>query len=287
MPADTCDNAMVIFDVLKRSVELVYISDTPSLDIEVLLCHVLRKDRSYLYTWPDQRLTNSQQVHFDGLFRQRLNGKPVAYITKKREFWSLEFKVSPVTIIPRPETELLVEKALSFPFGHQISVLDLGTGTGAVALALASEKPLWKITAVDIELDAVELAEANRQRFDFDNVCIYQSDWFSGIKSTQFDLIVTNPPYISPKDEHLKIGDVRFEPSSALVSKDDGLSDIHTIIYNANSHLKFCGWLMMEHGYDQGKVVRQKMTQAGFSDVRTFTDLSGLERVSACSKGGP
>ena len=275
---------MVISDVLKRSVELVHTSDTPSLDIEVILCYVLRKDRSYLHTWPDQRLTNSQQVHFDGLFRQRLNGKPVAYITKKREFWSLEFKVSPVTIIPRPETELLVEKALSVSFGHQISVLDLGTGTGAVALAIASEKPLWKITAVDIELDAVELAEENRQRFDFNNVCIYQSDWFSSIKNTQFDLIVTNPPYISPEDEHLKIGDVRFEPSSALVSKDDGLLDIHTIIYNANSHLKFCGWLMMEHGRDQGKAVRQKMTQAGFNDVKTFTDLSGLERVTVCSK---
>ena len=284
MPTDVSMNCMTISNLLKLSVELADVSDSPRLDIEIILSYVLGKDRTHLYTWPDQCLSSLEQAHFNELFRCRVNGEPVAYITKRREFWSLSLKVSPVTIIPRPETELLVEKALSLPLDQQISVLDLGTGTGAVALALASEKPFWEIIAVDLEFGAVAIAEENRQQLGFDNVRIHQSDWFSNLEKMQFDLIVSNPPYLCLEDKHLQEGDVRFEPLLALVAKDSGLADIHTIVSDSYLHLKPGGWLLLEHGHSQGREVRQKMIQAGFSGVETFVDLSGLDRVSVCFK---
>ncbi len=284
MTTDAPMNCMAISNLLKLSVELADVSGSPRLDVEIILSYVLGKDRIHLYTWPDQRLSDLEQARFNELFRCRVNGEPVAYIIKRREFWSLSLKVSPVTIIPRPETELLVEKALSLPLGQQISVLDLGTGTGAIALALASEKPFWEIIAIDLELGAIALAEQNRQQLGFDNVKIYQSDWFSNLKEMQFDLIVSNPPYLCLKDKHLQEGDVRFEPLSALVAKDSGLADIHTVVFGSYLHLKPGGWLLLEHGHSQGKEVCQKMVQAGFSGAETFIDLSGLDRVSACFK---
>tara|TARA_B110000858_G_scaffold36816_1_gene41366 strand:- start:281 stop:1141 length:861 start_codon:yes stop_codon:yes gene_type:complete len=275
---------ITISNILKRSIELADVSDSPRLDIELILGYVLGKNRTYLYTYPDKFLNDSQYISFNRLLEHRLNGKPIAYIIGSREFWSLPLKVSPATIIPRPETELLVETVLSLLLGEKISVLDLGTGTGAIALALASEKPLWNITAVDSELGALELAQENRKNFGFSNVSIYQSNWFASLKEYSFDLIVSNPPYVSLDDENLQRGDVRFEPLSALVAENSGLSDIHTITFGAYSHLNWGGWLMLEHGCDQGESVRKFMLKAGYCQIKTFSDLSGLDRVSICRK---
>ena len=287
MPTAIPENSVTISDLMKRSSELDDVSDTSRLDVEILLSYVLDKDRSFLYAWSDQHLSDQQRHRFENLFRRRLHGEPVAYITGLREFWSLPFKVSPATLIPRPETELLVERALLLPLSEQSLVLDLGTGTGAIALALASEKPHWNITAVDAVLDAVQLAEENRQQFSFENVQVYQSDWFSGVKQQLFDLVVSNPPYICVEDKHLQQGDVRFEPASALVADGLGLSDIRTIVSEVQAYLKPDGWLLLEHGFDQGSAVRQIMLQAGFSEVITYTDLAGLDRVSACRNSEP
>lgn len=275
-------NPPTISDILMRSHELAGLSDSARLDVEILLSYVLGKDRTFLYTWSDAHLNNQQYQQFDRLFKRRLQGEPVAYLTGCREFWSLSLKVSPATLIPRPETELLVELALLLPLSDRSSVLDLGTGTGAIALALASENPNWSITAVDAVADAVQLAEENRQQLGFGHVQVYQSDWFSDVKRQQFDLVVSNPPYINAKDKHLQQGDVRFEPRTALVADNLGLSDLHRIIVNVHSYLKPGGWLLLEHGSDQGEAVRHLMLQAGFQDIATHPDLAGMDRVSVC-----
>ena len=277
-----------ISELLKKSAELAVVSDTSRLDVEVLLSHILNKDRSFLYTWPEHQLSEQQQHFFDAYFNRRLQGEPVAHITGQREFWSLLFDVSPATLIPRPETELLVELALSLPLVDQPFILDLGTGTGAIALALASEHPNWKIVGVDSFPEAVKLAEKNRKQLSlklkkgFDNVQIFQSHWFSNLKDQTFDLIVSNPPYIDAEDKHLKQGDVRFEPRSALVAGEQGLSDLGAIINSAHTYLNTEGWLLLEHGYDQGEAVRTMMMAAGFSDIATHVDLAGLDRVTLC-----
>ena len=272
-------NPQTISDVLKRSAELADVSDTPRLDVEVLLGHILEKDRTFLYTWPEHQLSDSQQQAFDAFFQRRLQGEPVAHITGQREFWSLPFKVTPATLIPRPETELLVELALKLPLSEQSSVLDLGTGTGAIALAIACERSDWHITATDAVEAAVQLAEENRQQFGFDHVQILQSDWFSNVEGL-FDLIVSNPPYICEGDSHLVEGDVRFEPASALVADEQGLADLQAIIIGARLHLKPGGWLLLEHGFDQGAAVREMLLGAGYSGVVTHADLAGKDRAS-------
>jgi release factor glutamine methyltransferase len=284
MPNKTSSSNITIANILKRSDELKNISDTPRLDIEIILAYVLGKDRTYLYIWPDLYLSCTQQSKFNQLFSHRLLGKPIAHITEVREFWSLPLKVSTATIIPRPETELLVEIALSLPLSHKTSVLDLGTGTGAIALALASEKKFWDIRAVDSEPKALKLAEQNRKCLGFNNVKIQKSDWFSCLKESFFDLIVSNPPYISPDDISLQHGDLRFEPLSALISEDSGIADIRKIIFDAQNFLNFGGWLILEHAYDQGTEVRQLMMNAGYCEIKTFSDLSNLDRVTACKK---
>jgi release factor glutamine methyltransferase len=284
MPNTTFSNTVTIADILMRRNELNNLSDTPRLDIEIILAHVLEVDRTYLYVWPNFCLSDIQQSKFNQLFADRLLGKPIAYITEVREFWSLPLKVSTATIIPRPETELLVEIALSLPLSDNISVLDLGTGSGAIALALASEKKSWDIKAVDSEPNALKLAEQNRKIFDFDNVKIQKSDWFSCLKESFFDLIVSNPPYISPDDKNLQQGGLRFEPISALVSEDSGIADIRKIIFDARNFLNFGGWLILEHAYDQGAKVRQLMVDASYCEIKTFSDISDLDRVTICKK---
>lgn len=286
MPPNT---PSTISELLKKSAELAVVSDTSRLDVEVLLGYILDKDRSFLYAWPEHQLREQQQHCFDEFFNRRLQGEPVAHITGQREFWSLLLNVSPATLIPRPETELLVELALSLPLVDQPSMLDLGTGTGAIALALASEHPDWKIVAVDAFPEAVKLAEQNRkqlslkQKSGFDNVQILQSHWFSNLKDQTFDLIVSNPPYIDAEDKHLKQGDVQFEPKSALVAEGQGLSDLRTIINSVHTFIKADGWLLLEHGCDQGQAVRAMMLAAGFSGIATHADLAGLDRVTLCS----
>lgn len=273
-----------IADLLKRAQMLEPVSDTPRLDVEVLLCYVLDKPRSYLYAWPEYVLEQQALAQFKDLFARRIAGEPIAHLSGQKEFWSLSLDVNASTLIPRPETELLVETALNLfdksKFDSGIQVLDLGTGTGAIALALASERSNWNILAVDSSADAVKLAESNRTRLDFDNVQIDQSDWFENVNADRrFDLIVSNPPYIAPDDRHLSEGDVRFEPRSALVANDAGFADIETIILNASEFLVRGGWLLLEHGGEQGEGVRE-LLKAHLDDVTTWRDVAGLERVS-------
>ena len=273
-----------IADLLKRAQVLDPVSDTPRLDVEVLLCHVLDKPRSYLYAWPEFLLEQQTLIQFEGLFARRVTGEPIAHLVGQKEFWSLSLDVNASTLIPRPETELLVETAFNVfdksKVDSNIQVLDLGTGTGAIALALASERANWNVLAVDSSTDAVKLAEGNRTRLGFDNVQVVQSDWFENINADRkFNLIVSNPPYIAPDDRHLSEGDVRFEPRSALVSGDAGFADIETIILKANEFLLGGGWLLLEHGSEQGEGVRE-LLKACFHDVTTWRDIAGLERVS-------
>ncbi|RIA18839.1 [protein release factor]-glutamine N5-methyltransferase [Ectopseudomonas oleovorans] len=255
-------------------------SPTPRLDAELLLAAALGKPRSYLRTWPERELNAAQQAQFDGFMLRRRNGEPVAYILGRQGFWSLDLEVAPHTLIPRPDTELLVETALELLPATPLAVLDLGTGTGAIALALASERPAWQVTGVDRVEDAVALAERNRQRLKLDNASFVQSHWFSALAGQRYGLILSNPPYIRADDHHLDQGDVRFEPSSALVAGSDGLDDIRAIIRCAPSHLLPGGWLLLEHGFDQAEAVRALLVAGGFAEVHSRRDLGGHERIS-------
>ena len=247
---------MTIGELLARSALLTAVSDTPSLDVALLLSHCLQKNLTYLKTWPEKQVDEEAFAAFETLFERRLQGEPVAYLIGSRGFWTLNLQVNPSTLIPRPETELLVEEALSCMPSAEAAVLDLGTGTGAIALALASEDSRWQVLGCDMHAEAVALARQNQQLNQINNAEFLQSDWFASIPPQQFDLIVSNPPYIDPSDPHLSQGDVRFEPRSALVAEKNGLADIEQIIAGSNTYLKHGAWLMFEHGYDQGQAVR-------------------------------
>ena len=278
-------NLNTIANCLQQSSQLIDVSDSPRLDIEIFLAHILQKDRTYLFTWPEKELTEEQANQFNQFFSRRLTGEPVAHIIGQREFWSLPLIVNKSTLIPRPDTELLVEAALGL-FNEDDNdqarrLLDLGTGTGAIVLALANEKKSWQCVGVDKEIAAVELAEKNRTRYELNNVNILQSDWFTALASeAPFDIIVSNPPYIDPADEHLTKGDVRFEPLSALIADKKGLADLEIIIAEAPKYLTANGWLLVEHGHDQGFAVRDLFTTNHFVDVNTFRDFGRNERVT-------
>lgn len=271
-----------ISKLLSLSSQLESISDTPQLDCELLLCHVIDKDRTWLRTWPDNTVSPTHQTLFKSLLDQRIKGTPIAYITGSRGFWSMDLNVSSDTLIPRPETELLVEIVLKLGLPSQACGLDLGTGTGAIALALASERLDMQWFAVDTQLGAVELAQDNCNQQQLSNVSIFQSNWFDAIKQqdNKFDLIVSNPPYIAKDDPHLSQGDVRFEPKTALVSGVEGLDDIKVIVSQSSMYLNTNGWLVLEHGYDQGKAVRDLMLFAGFNEVTTKQDYNNLDRIT-------
>ena len=271
-----------ISNLLSLSAQLESISDTPQLDCELLLCHVIDKDRTWLRTWPDNQVSPTHQTLFKSLLDQRIKGTPIAYITGSRGFWSMDLNVSSDTLIPRPETELLVEIALKLGLPSQACGLDLGTGSGAIALALASERSDMQWFAVDAQLGAVELAQDNCNQQQLSNVSIFQSNWFDAIKQqdNKFDLIVSNPPYIAKDDPHLSQGDVRFEPKTALVSGVDGLDDIKVIVSQSSMYLNTNGWLVLEHGYNQGKAVRDLMLLAGFTKVTTKQDYNNLDRIT-------
>ncbi len=256
-------------------------SDTAALDAEVLLCHVLGKERVYLYTWPERELDSEQLSAFNQLLARRRQGEPVAYITGVREFWSLPLKVNPSTLIPRPDTERLVEVALEALSDGPFNVVDLGTGTGAIALALASERLNWQVTGVDQSADAVRLAQQNAQLNQLQRVQFREGSWCEDLPSASFDLIVSNPPYIADSDPHLSQGDVRFEPASALVSPEQGLQDIVQIAKQSTRCLKTGGWLMVEHGFQQACAVRKIFEMEGYCSVSSFQDLSGNDRVTA------
>ncbi len=260
---------------------LVNLSDSAKLDAQILLAQVLNKTTSYLYTWPDQVLTTEQQANFLKLLSLREQGQPIAYIVGYKEFWSLNFKVSPATLIPRPDTEVLVEQVLGNHSQSPIRCLDLGTGTGAIALALASERAKWQIDAIDFNEQAVALAQENAQCLSLTQVNIFQSDWFDNVPLTsQYQVIVSNPPYIDQADQHLAQGDVRFEPSSALVAENHGLADIEHIIHCAKQFLTAGGWLYFEHGYDQGAQVRRLFTDAGYHSIQTAKDYNANDRIT-------
>ena len=255
-------------------------SPTPRLDAELLLAAALGKPRSYLRTWPERELEVDQLALFQANLMRRRRGEPVAYILGLQGFWSLELEVAPHTLIPRPDTELLVETALALLPAAPLTMLDLGTGTGAIALALASERPAWRVTGVDRVEEAVALAERNRQRLQLDNAAFMLSHWFSALSGQRYGLILSNPPYIRADDQHLVQGDVRFEPSSALVAGSDGLDDIRAIIQAAPQHLLSGGWLLLEHGFDQAENVRRLLAEGGFVEVDSRRDLGGHERIS-------
>ena len=211
---------------------------------------------------------------------ERQRGMPVAYLTGRREFWSLPLKVNEHTLIPRPETETLVQWALELSLPAAAAVLDLGTGSGAIALALASERPQWGVTAVDRSVEALQVARDNSRQLGLSEVCWLRSDWYTGLAGARFDLLVSNPPYVEPADPHLEAGDLRFEPSSALVAGAGGLADLASIVDGAADHLHPGGWLLLEHGFGQGPAVRRLLVEAGFSEVATRQDIGGQDRVS-------
>lgn len=270
--------AQRIVDLLARS--QLPGSDTPRLDTELLLAHVLEKPRSYLLTWPERELSAEQLTQFETLMARRQQGEPVAYLLGEQGFWSLALQVSPDTLIPRPDTERLVEVALELGPQRPAQVLDMGTGSGAIALALAAERSQWQLTGVDRMPGAVALAEANRARLGLHNARFLLSDWFSAVAGQRFDLIVSNPPYIAADDPHLQQGDVRFEPASALVSGVDGLDDIRHIVSAAPDYLQQEGWLLLEHGWQQADAVGCLLTQRGFVEVQSWQDLGGQQRVT-------
>ena len=270
---------MTIIASLLRAAELPD-SPTARLDAELLLAAALGKSRSYLHTWPEKIVSSESALTFAEYLLRRRAGEPVAYILGQQGFWNLDLEVAPHTLIPRPDTELLVETALALLPASPAKVFDLGTGSGAIALALASERAAWHVTAVDRVLEAVALAERNRQRLQLENVNVFTSHWFSALADQRFDLIISNPPYIAAGDVHLAEGDVRFEPESALVAGADGLDDIREIIAASAQHLNAGGWLMLEHGYDQATAVRQLLQDAGFAQVESRKDLGGHERIT-------
>lgn len=259
------------------------ISDTAKLDAELLMCHVLDCNRTYLFTWPDKTLEQTQITLFQQLCEKRQLGHPIAHIIGCRDFWTLKLKVTPSTLIPRPDTETLVEHALflvqTFK-DEKLSGLDLGTGTGAIALSLASELNNWDWLGVDFVPDAVVLAKENAEINQIKNCQIIQSDWFENIPNTKFSLIVSNPPYIDEADPHLLKGDVRFEPLSALTARDKGFSDIKIIVAQAKQYLHDNGILIIEHGNTQGEEVRSIFNQNGYNSVVTIKDLSENERIT-------
>ncbi len=257
----------------------------PALEAEILLAHSLDSSRSFLYANPELVLPDGRLKVFGKLLENRLNGTPIAYLTRVREFWSLPLEVTPDTLIPRPETELLVEAALSLiPAGTSSRVVDLGTGSGAVALAIASERHDIEITAVDISEAALSIARNNAARLDINNIDFIVSDWFGSL-SGQFDVVVSNPPYIASGDEHLHRGDLRFEPALALRAGIDGLDAIRQIIADCKYALRSNGYILLEHGFEQASAVRDLFADAGFRNIRTLQDLQSRDRVSTAQSG--
>jgi len=267
--------------LLSAAEQLAQLSDSPQLDAEVLLAHSLNKNRTWLVTWPDKDLNSDQLDAFDALLLRRKNGEPIAHITGTREFWSLPLNVTPETLIPRPDTELLVEQVLlAFPADKPVTLVDLGTGSGAIALAIASERPEWRIIATDQSIGALEVAKKNAEQLNIRNVEFRQGSWFEPLNNVIADIIVSNPPYIPRQDPHLSSGDVRFEPMSALASGEDGLDDIRLLISQSRKHLKTGGMLFIEHGYDQKQGVFHLFKDNGLKEILQHHDLANNPRIT-------
>jgi len=256
-------------------------STSARIDAELLLCHVLQVNRTYLYTHSEIQLNEPTLTAYHALIHARQHGTPIAYLTGSREFWSLPLQVSPATLIPRPETELLVEKTLDrVDKDYPARILDLGTGSGAIALALAHTCPKWHITACDKSAAAIEIAQHNAKQLQVTNVEFVCSDWFSAIRESTFDAIVSNPPYIAARDPHVTMGDLRFEPMDALVSGEDGLNSLRYIIKYSYNRLVAHGVLLLEHGYNQRQAVATLLKDSGYQQIQCWQDWQGHDRVS-------
>jgi release factor glutamine methyltransferase len=269
-------------DTARLNIQLQLGAATARIEIQCLLQSVLNTARSYLLAHPEQILNAAQTAAYEALLQRRLRGVPIAHILGEREFFGLNLKITPDTLIPRPDTELLVELALQRVLqGRASRVLDLGTGSGAIALAIAHSRPEAIVVAVDNSEAALQVARENARKLGIGNVSFRHGDWFSALEGQRFDLIVSNPPYIAAGDTHLSQGDVRFEPMSALASGMDGLDDIRRIAGQANAYLEQGAWLLIEHGYDQAQAVRGVLLQNDFTEIFSEKDIAGIERVSA------
>lgn len=257
---------------------LAAVSDNPLHEARLMLCRALNCSSSYLFTYPERLLQQPELIALTAMLHRRLQGEPLAYIFGSWHFFGLELAVAPCTLIPRPDTEILVEQALSLPLAAGSQVLDLGTGTGAIALALAANRPDWQLTAVDLQPEAVALAQLNATMLQLKNVQIRQSSWFSAVTAQQFSLIVSNPPYIEPEDPHLQA--LAYEPLSALVAEQNGLADLQHIITQAPAYLIPGGWLWLEHGYNQAEAVQALLAANGFSQVSSVKDYGNQWRIS-------
>lgn len=257
--------------------EVVQSSGIDAIDARVLLRAVLGVDGAHLIAHGNGAISAQHEATFRALAARRMAGEPVAYIVGKREFYGHAFKVTPAVLIPRPETELLVELALQ---RKPKRVLDLGTGSGCIAISIALAQPAVQMTALDQSRAALAVACENAVRLNALNVIFQTSNWFDAVQGQRFDVIVSNPPYVAAGDAHLTQGDLRFEPASALAAGADGLADIRVIVAGARAHLAPGGWLLFEHGYDQAACCRELLSQAGFGEVRSWRDLAAIERVS-------
>ena len=261
---------------------LAPVSDSALLDAEILLCLVLQENRAFLRTWPEKSLSDQQTRKLHTLVKKRQQGTPIAYLTGSREFWSRDFAVSPDVLIPRPETELLVELALDqIPENKSLAVLDLGTGSGIIAITLAAERPAISVYATDNSVAALDIARTNAIVHQTGNIHFHQHHWFNSLPEKQFDLIVSNPPYIASDDPHLQQCDLRFEPQMALIAEQQGLKDITEIADHGRQFLKADGTLLIEHGYDQQQQVQSIFRKLNFCHIATHRDLSGQPRVTS------
>lgn len=275
-----------IASVLAEAVEYLW-EAMPSarLDAEVLIAHALGKDRSYLHAWPEKHLSPDEALRIRTAVQERVSGTPVAYLTGKKEFWSREFTVASTVLIPRPETEELVELALSLiPAGAACRIADLGTGSGAIAITIAAERPNSRLVASELCPQALAIATVNAARHNTPNVSFFLSDWFATIPAMTFDLIVSNPPYIAENDPHLDRGDVRSEPRIALTAGDDGLAALNTIARQARTRLKPGGRLLLEHGYTQSGVLNDLLSSVDYSDIAAHRDLQGHLRIASAKR---
>jgi release factor glutamine methyltransferase len=268
----------------EATVQLAHITETPQLEAEILLAFIIKHPRSYLFSHPEECLSDEAKKMFETFIDRRKQGEPIAYLTSRKEFWSLELKVTPATLVPRPETEQLVEAILNQFTQKKLTLADLGTGTGAIALALAQERPEWKIYATDQSAAALEVAKYNAKQLGIQNVTFLLGNWCLALPPVQFDVIVSNPPYLTVEEGKNLSKELGFEPKDALVSGEEGLDAIQEIsVYSLNYLKKSGGSIFIEHGSTQGKAVRKLLRKNGFTNIETDRDLAGLERITKAS----
>ena len=277
----TAGNLQTVSAALAQAAARITVSATPRLDAELLLAAALGISRTQLRTWPDRQVSSAAAAGFDAMITRRAAGEPVAYLLGQQEFWSLPLRVTNATLVPRPETELLVEQALArMPRDVTVTAADIGTGSGAIALALAHERPHCQVVATDCSRAALDVATENAARLGVGNIRFVEGSWFEPLAGGRFAVIVSNPPYVAPDDPHLQQDGLRFEPPTALIAADNGLAGLRAIITTAPRHLEPGGWLLLEHGYRQGDAVRSLLAGRGYRGIETVNDGAGSERVT-------